>query len=135
MVVANKSGTKDNILRAGVLCRATELRYDKAKLREFPMEIPVLLEKVKGDGYRARGKEPFVVSARGATREEALAKLRAKIRTRLKKGSEIVALEVGPELHPLARFAGMFKDDPDFEDVLKIMADSRKRMDENPDIQ
>jgi predicted RNase H-like HicB family nuclease len=56
------------------------------------MQIAVLVERVKGNGFRARGKEPFAVSARGATREEALAKLRAKIQTRLKNGSEIVGL-------------------------------------------
>ena len=28
----------------------------------------------------------------------------------------------------------MFKDDPDFEDVLKIMADNRKKMNEDPDV-
>jgi hypothetical protein len=56
------------------------------------MQIPVLVERVNGKGYRACGKEPFAVSARGATREEALAKLRAKIQARLKKGSEIVGL-------------------------------------------
>jgi hypothetical protein len=98
------------------------------------MQIPVLVERVKGNGYRARGKDPFAVSARGATREEALAKLRAKIQARLKNGTEIVGLEVGPQPHPLAEFAGMFKDDPDFEDVLKIMADNRKRMNEDPDV-
>src|SRR3989440_1515811 len=98
------------------------------------MQIPVLVERVKGNGYRARGKDPFAVSARGATREEALEKLRAKIQTRLKDGTEIVGLEVGPQTHPLAEFAGMFKDDPDFDDVLKIMADNRKRMDEDADV-
>ena len=98
------------------------------------MQIPVLVERVKGNGYRARGKDPFAVSARGATREEALAKLRAKIQTRLKNGTEIVGLEVGPQPHPLAEFAGMFKDDPDFKDVLKIMADNRKKMNEDPDV-
>jgi predicted RNase H-like HicB family nuclease len=98
------------------------------------MQIPVLVERVKGNGYRARGKDPFAVSARGATREEALAKLRAKIQTRLKNGTEIVGLDVGPQPHPLAEFAGMFKDDPLFEDVLKIMAENRKRMNEDPDV-
>jgi predicted RNase H-like HicB family nuclease len=49
------------------------------------MQIPALVERVKGNGYRAQGKEPFAVSARGATREEALAKLRAKIQTRLQR--------------------------------------------------
>jgi len=98
------------------------------------MQIPVLVERLKGNGYRARGKEPFAVSARGSTREEALSRLRAKIQTRLKNGTEIVGLEVGPQPHPLAEFAGMFKDDPEFEDVLRIMADNRKRMNEDPNV-
>src|SRR3989442_1130126 len=64
------------------------------------MQIPVLLEKVKGNGYRARGTEPFAISARGSTREQALAKLRTKIQARLKKGTEVVALELDPQPDP-----------------------------------
>jgi hypothetical protein len=37
------------------------------------MQIPVFIETVARNGYRARGLEPFAFSARGATREEALA--------------------------------------------------------------
>src|SRR5271155_513714 len=102
--------------------------------RGGPMQIPVLVERLKGNGFRARGKDPFILSAKGATREEALTKLRAKIQTRLKNGTEIVGLEVNVQAHPVAEFAGMFKDDPDFEDVLKIMADSRKRMNEDRNV-
>jgi predicted RNase H-like HicB family nuclease len=98
------------------------------------MQIPVLVEKMKGNGYRARGAEPFALSAKGSTRDEALTKLQTKIQARLKNGTEIVGLEVGQQPHPLAEFAGMFKDDPLFEDVLKIMAENRKRMDEDPDV-
>ena len=63
-----------------------------------------------------------------------MAKLWAKIQTRLRNGTEIVGLEVGQQAHPLAEFAGMFKDDPDFEDVLEIMRENRKKMDEDPDV-
>ena len=76
------------------------------------MQIPVLLERLKGNGYRARVTEPVTATAKGATREEALAKLRTKIETRLKNGTEIVGLEVGPQPHPWMEFAGMFKGDP-----------------------
>jgi hypothetical protein len=98
------------------------------------MQIPILVKRVKGNGFRAQGKEPFAVSATGATRKEALAKLLAKIEARLKKGTELVGLEVGSQPHPLAEFAGMFKGDPMFEDVLKIMAENRKKMDADPSI-
>lgn len=98
------------------------------------MQIPVLVKRIKGNGYQAQGNEPFRVSARGATRKEALAKLRAKIEARLKNGTELVGLEVGAQPHPLAEFAGMFKDDPHFEDVLKIIAENRRKMDEDPNV-
>jgi len=98
------------------------------------VQIPVLVQRVKGNGYRARGKEPFALSATGATRKEALAKLRAKVEARLKNGAELVGLEVGAQPHPLAEFAGMFKDEPMFEDVLRIMAENRKKMDADANI-
>ena len=97
------------------------------------MQIPVLVERVKGNGYRARGKEPFAVSARGATREEALAKLRAKIQTRLQNGTELVGLEMDPQPHPLAEFAGMFKDDPLYDGWQKAIAEYRRQVDNDPD--
>jgi predicted RNase H-like HicB family nuclease len=97
------------------------------------MQIPVLVERLKGNGYRARGKDPFAVSAKGATREEALAKLRAKIQTRLKNGTEIVGLEVGPQPHPWMEFAGMFKDDPMFDEWQKAIAEYRRQVDNDPD--
>ena len=97
------------------------------------MQIPVLVERVKGNGYRARGKQPFAVSARGATREEALAKLHAKIQTRLKNGTEIVGLEVDAQLDPWLEFAGMFKGDPWIADWKKSVEEYRKKIDDDPD--
>jgi hypothetical protein len=96
------------------------------------MQIPVLLERVKGNGYRARGTEPFAVSAKGSTRAEALGKLRAKIQTRLKKGTELVALEIGPQPHPWMEFAGMFKDDPNIDEWVKSMAEYRQEVEDDP---
>lgn len=95
------------------------------------MQIPILVERVKGNGYRARGTEPFALTARGATREEALAKLRAKIQARLQDGTELVGLEVGP-LHPWMEFAGMFKDDPLIEDWIQSMAEYRQQVENDP---
>jgi predicted RNase H-like HicB family nuclease len=45
------------------------------------MQIPVLIERIARNGYRAKSMEPLAVSARGATREEALAKLSGTIST------------------------------------------------------
>jgi hypothetical protein len=97
------------------------------------MQIPVLLERLKGNGYRARGKEPFALSARGATREEALAKLRAKIEKRLKNGTELVGMEVGQQPHPWLEFAGMFDpDDPWIAEWEKSMAEYRQQVEDAP---
>ncbi len=52
----------------------------------------------------------------------------------LKKGTELVGLEVSSEPHPLARFAGMFKDDRDFQGVLDVIAENRRKMDADPDV-
>ena len=97
------------------------------------MQIPVLIEPISRNGHRARGIEPFAVSAKGATREEALAKLRAKIEGRLKKGAELVGLEVGVPADPWMAFVGMFKDDPWIEDWKRSIEEYRKKVDENPD--
>lgn len=95
------------------------------------MEISVLVEPVAGNGYRAHGAEPFGVSAEGGTREEAIAKVQQLCQARLSGGAELVTVDVGPPPHPWLPFAGMFKDDPDFQEVQEIMAENRRRMDED----
>ncbi len=93
------------------------------------MQIPVLIEPIAGNGYRARGGEPLPLVVEAPTREEALAKLQEALRDRLRNGAELVSLEALPQPHPLDEFAGMFKDDPFFEEVLVIMAENRRKMD------
>ena len=96
------------------------------------MQIPILIERVNGNGYRSRGGEPFNLSAEGATREEVLAALRQQLHERLSTGAEVVSLEVAAEPHPLARFAGMFKDDPLFGSWQKSIAKYRRDRDADP---
>ena len=43
-----------------------------------------------------------------------------------------MALDIGPTPHPWMEFAGMFKDDKDFLEVLDIMTENRRKMDEDP---
>lgn len=68
----------------------------------------------------------------GATKEEALNKLRQLLTSRL-QNKEIVSLdiEIPQSQHPWLKFAGMFKDDPDFEDVLADIEAYRREVDEN----
>lgn len=97
------------------------------------MQIPVLIEPLARNGYKAQSREPFAVSAKGATREEALAKLRAKIESRLKKGAELVGLEVGVSVDPWRAFAGMFKDDPWIADWKQSVEEYRQKIDDDPE--
>jgi hypothetical protein len=97
------------------------------------MQIPVLVERANGNGYRARSKNPFAVSAKGATREEALAKLRTKVQAKLNNGTELVGLEIGQEPHPWMEFAGMFKDDPWIDDWKRSMEEYRQQVEDDPD--
>ncbi len=98
------------------------------------MQIPILIEPVAGNGYRSRGGEPYALSAEGATRDEVLAKLRAQLEARMRGGAEAVSLEVaGPAAgNPWVEFAGMFKDDPLFDDWQKAIAEYRREVEEDP---
>src|SRR5947209_458135 len=97
------------------------------------MQIPVLIEPVAKNGYRATCRAVDDLSAEGATRDEALAKLRKKLAARMKNGAAIVSLEVEGETHPLAKFVGMFRDDPHLGDWKRSMADYRRKIDRDPD--
>lgn len=98
------------------------------------MQIPILVEPVTDIGYRATCGPPLAVSAEGATRDEAVDKLELLLRDRLSKGAEIVAAEVPARLveNPWVKYAGMFKDDPMFAEVVEIMKENRRKDDEDP---
>lgn len=100
------------------------------------MQIPILIEPVAGNGYRSRGGEPFGLSVEGATRQEVLEKLKKQLADYLCGGTELVTLEVpeSPALNPWLPFAGMFKEDPYFEEWQQAIADNRRKMDEDPEI-
>jgi hypothetical protein len=95
------------------------------------VQIPVVVEPVKGNGFRAWSADPVAVSAKGPTRDEALASLRQKIQKRLKH-LELVSLEVESTPHPMMAFAGMFKDDPLFERWQKSIAAYRRQVEDDP---
>jgi hypothetical protein len=100
------------------------------------MQIPILIEPVSGNGFRSRGGEPFALSAEGATRDEVLQKLQEQVRRQLRDGVQIAALDVTVQVaeNPWVKFAGMFKDVPDFQEVIEIMAENRRKMDQDPNI-
>jgi hypothetical protein len=100
------------------------------------MQFAVLIEQVANNGYRASSGAPLELSAEGATRDEAIRNLQAQLRQRLQTGAELATVEVvvSPPENPWVRYAGMFKDDPDFQDVIDIIAENRRKMNVDPDV-
>jgi hypothetical protein len=94
------------------------------------MRISVLIEPVPGHGYRAKGGEPFAMTAEGATRNDALQNLRRLIEGKVAAGAEIVTLDVPVDEHPWLPFAGMFRDDPLVQEWKETMAELRRQADE-----
>jgi hypothetical protein len=97
------------------------------------MQIPILIEPIAGNGYRATGGPPLAVTVEAPTRDEALAKLKEQLQARLSNGAEIVTLDLAPAKHPWMEFAGMFKGDPLIEEWKQSMAEYRRKIDEDPD--
>jgi hypothetical protein len=97
------------------------------------MDIPVLVEPVANNGFRAVCGEPWRLEAEAPTREEAIQKVRRLIERRVAAGADVVAVSVGEPTHPLARFAGLLKDDPAVEPWKQAMADYREQRDNGAD--
>lgn len=98
------------------------------------MKIPVLIEPIAKDEFRATGGSPFEVTAQGATPEEALARLREAIHHRMVEGSVLVPLEIhATEENPWIAVAGMFRDEPLFGEWQEAIAEYRHKVDEDQD--
>ena len=98
------------------------------------MQIPVLVEPVANNGYRASSGEPLPLSAEGATAEEAVCRLRELLNNRMVGGTRLVSLDVPSPENPWLLGAGMFKDDPLFEDWQNNIAERRRQIDDDPNI-
>ena len=93
------------------------------------MEITILVEPVLGAGFRAVSAEPLRAEAEAPTRDEAIARLRQLIQRRIEEGAEVVSLELARPAHPLAPFAGMFKDDPLLDSWKQAIEEYRSQRD------
>jgi hypothetical protein len=98
------------------------------------MQIPVLLEQISGNGYRAKTGEPFSLSADGSTSEEALQKVRTLVEEKLRGGAKVVQLEIPSDVNPWLRIAGTLDpNDPMVQEWKEIMMENRRKADEDPD--
>jgi predicted RNase H-like HicB family nuclease len=98
------------------------------------MEIPVLIEPNSSNGFRARTRDPFKLTAEGATPVEALRKLRELLQSSVASG-ELTLREVEPFSHPWDRFVGKWTDDDSLiAEWEKEVEAYRREVDENPNI-
>lgn len=88
----------------------------------------VLIEEFEG-GYQATvwGLPDCQVFA--PTRKDALANLHELVNNRLQNVEIITAVVDLPSGHPWMKFAGMFKDDPQFDDMLADIEAYRRELD------
>jgi predicted RNase H-like HicB family nuclease len=97
------------------------------------MDIQVFLQPVDGSGFRAETSPPWNVTAQGATREEALDRVRNQIRAKLADGSEVVSVAVNEPENPWLKLAGVHQNDPHYQDYLNAVADYRQQIESDAD--
>ena len=89
----------------------------------------VLLEKT-ATGYRASSGKPLEAETEGATRDDALNRLRDVMTRKLQGEVEIVDLEIpaetSPKQNPWLKIHGVFKDDPMFDEWQAAIAENRR---------
>jgi predicted RNase H-like HicB family nuclease len=94
------------------------------------MEVTVFVERLDEQTYRAETAQPVALVTEGRTRDEAVERLRVLAQQRLTAGG-MVRLEI-PEVaapRPWVPFAGIWKDHPDFDVILKHIAEERRQWD------
>ena len=105
------------------------------------MQVSVVIQKLKGAGFRAKTASNPLMSAEGPTRDIALDSLRNQLIEQF-EGEEVVSLDipVGYERaandwasNPWSKCVGVFKDNPMFDQVLENMKAYRKIRDQELD--
>ena len=96
------------------------------------MTYDVILRK-KQNKYVARVRDWPEVVIEEETREAALTQIRQQLRVYLSQEPEVIPIELEPVetvTHPWLQFAGMWADDPTWDDFLTEVAAYRQKTDE-----
>ena len=95
------------------------------------MDMTVLIEPKDGR-FKASTSQPISMETEGASREEALERLRQLAISRLSSGELVsVSLPNGDAHHSWMQFAGIWKDHPDYEQFVQNVNEYRKGVDES----
>jgi hypothetical protein len=97
------------------------------------MEIPVIVEKVHGNGFRAHVSTPEALSIEGPSRDAVLAQMKAMLQEKLAE-VEVVRLHVPVrgEENPWLAVAGMWKDNPDALEAEEYSRQYRQQVNADP---
>jgi hypothetical protein len=106
-------------------------------LREerISVEVPVVVEPITGNGYRATGAGGLSVglSAHGATAAEAIDRLADQVQLRVNAGARLAELNVAGGPAPWKQDAAYLQDDPFYEPWRAAMEEYRRQLDQDPD--
>jgi hypothetical protein len=99
------------------------------------VEIPVIVEPLAGNGYRATGAGGLSVglTAEGASPAEAMDRLAVQVQARLTAGAELAQLRVPADMARWKQDAGYLRDEPLYEPWREAMEENRRKLDEDPD--
>lgn len=94
------------------------------------MTLNILVQPQPENGFLAKVLSWPEISVAGKTKEEALHRIKAELDLKL-AGGEIVRLNYQPQAdtHPWMKFAGMWKEDPTFDDFLEEIRVYREELD------
>lgn len=99
-------------------------------LRGEMMQIPILIEKIEKNGYRATAGSLFDFTVEAPTRDEVLHKARTAIAEKIRAGAEVVQLDL-PLDNPWLRQIGIQDpNDPFIQDFKAILEENRRAADE-----
>ncbi|HYV37789.1 MAG TPA: hypothetical protein VE988_19040 [Gemmataceae bacterium] len=98
------------------------------------MQIPVLIEPVSANSFRASSGLPLALTAEGPTAEGALATLKQMVDAKLQNGSRMVTVDIGADANPWSRVAGMYAGNPRFDEWQALMAENRRKAQEEEGI-
>lgn len=92
------------------------------------MQIPVLVESLGNDRFRAEAPPPVAQSAEGRSSDEAVEQLRAKIAASVTNGKELVAIDIPTKQqeHPWMPYVGQFENDPLYDKWQQAIAAYRR---------
>ena len=96
----------------------------------MPMQIPIVVETLGQDQYRAEAPAPFSVAAEGKSSAEAVQNLRARIEKEFSNGRHVVMLDVALPHEPAwAKFVGHLKNEPLFDQWQSAIREYRQKRD------